>query len=52
VTVTDEALHKYYDEVVAERYTLPEQRRARHILVETAAMPRLRRPRPRRCSSA
>jgi peptidyl-prolyl cis-trans isomerase D len=37
VAVTDEALHKYYDEVVAERYTLPEQRRSRHILVETGS---------------
>jgi peptidyl-prolyl cis-trans isomerase D len=35
VSVTDEALRKYYDEVAAERYTTEEQRRARHILVDT-----------------
>jgi peptidyl-prolyl cis-trans isomerase D len=35
VSVDDAALRKYYDEVAAERYTTEEQRRARHILVET-----------------
>jgi peptidyl-prolyl cis-trans isomerase D len=37
VQVTDEALRKYYDEVAAERYAVAEQRRARHILIETGA---------------
>jgi peptidyl-prolyl cis-trans isomerase D len=35
VAVSEEALHKYYDEVAAERYTTAEERRSRHILVET-----------------
>ena len=37
VQVTDEALHKYYDEIAPERYTVAEQRRARHILIETGS---------------
>ena len=37
VQVTDEALHKYYDEIAAERYAVAEQRRARHILIETGS---------------
>jgi peptidyl-prolyl cis-trans isomerase D len=37
VSVSDEALHKYYDEVAAERYSTTEERRARHILIETGA---------------
>lgn len=35
IQVTDDALHQHYDEVAAERYSVAEQRRARHILVET-----------------
>ncbi|MFO1395155.1 MAG: peptidyl-prolyl cis-trans isomerase, partial [Steroidobacteraceae bacterium] len=37
VTVTDEALHQYYDQVAQERYVQPERRRARHILIEAGA---------------
>jgi peptidyl-prolyl cis-trans isomerase D len=37
VQVTDEALHRYYDEVAPERYAVAEQRRARHILIETGS---------------
>ena len=37
VQVTDEALHKYYDEIAPERYAIAEQRRARHILIETGS---------------
>jgi peptidyl-prolyl cis-trans isomerase D len=35
VEVTEEALHKYYDEVAHERFVETEQRRASHILIET-----------------
>jgi peptidyl-prolyl cis-trans isomerase D len=35
VTVTDEALQQYYDQVAPERYVSAERRRARHILVES-----------------
>lgn len=34
VKVTDEALHGYYDQVAAERYTDPERRHGSHILIE------------------
>jgi peptidyl-prolyl cis-trans isomerase D len=37
VQVTEDDLRKHYDEVAAERYAVAEQRRARHILIETGA---------------
>jgi len=37
VEVTEEGLRAFYDQVAAERYTTPERRRARHILVESGS---------------
>lgn len=34
VQVTDEALHKYYDQVAGDRFVDPERRKASHILIE------------------
>ncbi|MFO1407091.1 MAG: SurA N-terminal domain-containing protein [Steroidobacteraceae bacterium] len=34
VTVTDEGLRQYYEQVAPERYVEPERRRARHVLIE------------------
>jgi peptidyl-prolyl cis-trans isomerase D len=39
VEVTEDALRNYYEQVSAERYTVAEQRRARHILVENGSDP-------------
>ncbi|HEX7374766.1 MAG TPA: SurA N-terminal domain-containing protein [Steroidobacteraceae bacterium] len=35
VQVTDKALHDYYDQVAADRYTDPERRHGSHILIES-----------------
>lgn len=37
VTVTDEALRRFYEQVAAERYVDTERRRASHILIEAGA---------------
>ena len=37
VQVTEEGLRKYYDETAAERNSVPERRKAAHILIETGS---------------
>jgi peptidyl-prolyl cis-trans isomerase D len=37
VQVTDDALHKYYDQVAAERFVDPERRHGSHILIEAGS---------------
>ena len=39
VQVTEEGLRRYYDETAADRYAVPERRRASHILVEAGSDP-------------